>query len=389
MSQTKHISSKVALPKLFLWNDPTRYQEYPEALARAEKGRVYTRQEIEQELFDITPTLRFKKDGKPRGRKTDGIINAMGFERFGQRLCVNGLDLIRKTDKGFIVSDSGIELGQVYQNSSETGKWLHLLARHLLLREPRTRLLLGLMLNGWTLQVDVFNNFPKSRMSFTSPDKPGLDITSKGCQRFNMLLSEYAELALGPLWIAELSEHGLNQPFEWCGVRVDQPSVKDLSAALKKSFGLLFFIGLFRDNGQGWSVDTELMNQLLGNDVLESFGVVVGSHDHDKTTDKLFVEALNLTADNDGYIIVSALADKFGELCLTPAEDREEALDSFFRKAMYEDRLVIESYHAGQPRMGRGLFGDSNCRRLKIEYTPSARGTVIGIKTNNNLAEEQ
>ncbi len=51
MSQTKDTSSKVALPKLFLWNDPTRYQEFPEALSRAEEGRVYTRQEIEQELF--------------------------------------------------------------------------------------------------------------------------------------------------------------------------------------------------------------------------------------------------------------------------------------------------------------------------------------------------
>ena len=41
MNQMESTSSKVALPKLFLWNDPTRYQEYPEALARAEEGRVY------------------------------------------------------------------------------------------------------------------------------------------------------------------------------------------------------------------------------------------------------------------------------------------------------------------------------------------------------------
>ena len=381
-------SPRVALPKLFLWNDPTRYQEYPEALARAEKDRVYTRQEIERELFDITPTLTFKKDGKPRGRGTDGIVNAMGFTRFGQRLCINGLDFIRKTDKGFMVSDSGIELGQMYRNSSKADKWLHLLARNLLLREPRTRLLFGLMLNGWILQVDVFNKFPKSRMSFVSQDKPRLDITSKDCQQFNTLLSEYAELALGPIWIAELSEHGLNLPVKWCGIRVDQPSIKDLSSAIKKSFGLLFFIGLFRENGQGWFVDTDLVKQLLGNDVLESFGVSIGSHGHNKTTDELFVEALKLTTDDDGYTIVSVLADKFGELRQTPVEEREDALDSFFREAMYEDRLVIESYHTGQPRMGRGLFGDSNCRRLKIEFTPSAKGTVIDIKTNNNLAEE-
>ena len=272
MSQIKDTSSKVALPKLFLWNDQTRYQEYPEALARAEEGRVYTRQEIEQKLFDITPTLTFKKDGKPRGRGTDGIVNAMGFERFGQRLCVNGLDLIRKADNGFMVSEAGLELGNSYKSSAESDQWLHLLARNLLLREPRTRLLIGLMLKGWLLQVDVFNKFPKSQMSFIGPEKARLDITSKDCRQFNDLLAEHAELALGPLWIAELSEHGLSLPIEWCGIRVDQPSIKDLSSAIKKSFGLLFYIGIFSDEGNGWVVDTDHAGQLLGHDVLESFG---------------------------------------------------------------------------------------------------------------------
>lgn len=387
MSQIKDTSSNVALPKLFLWNDPTRYQEYPEALARAEEGRVYTRQEIEQELFDITPTLTFKKDGKPRGRGTDGIVNAMGFERFGQRLCVNGLDLIRKTDHGFVVSEAGLELGRTYKNSAESNQWLHLLARNLLLREPRTRLLIGLMHKGWLLQVDVFNKFPKSQMSFIGPEKVRLDITSKDCQQFNDMLFEYAELALGPLWIAELTEHGLTLPIEWCGIRVDQPSIKDLSSAIKKSFGLLFYIGIFSDEGNGWAFDTDHAGRLLGHDVLESFGVSAAGG-QGKSMDELFLEALRHTTDSEGYTIASALADKFGELCQTPVEERGEALDQFAREAMYNDRLVIKSYHTGQPRMGRGLFGDSNYRLLKIEFTPFARGTVIGIKTNNDLAEE-
>ena len=312
----------------------------------------------------------------------------MGFERFGQRLCVNGLDLIRKADNGFMVSEAGLELGNSYKSSAESDQWLHLLARNLLLREPRTRLLIGLMLKGWLLQVDVFNKFPKSQMSFIGPEKARLDITSKDCRQFNDLLAEHAELALGPLWIAELSEHGLSLPIEWCGIRVDQPSIKDLSSAIKKSFGLLFYIGIFSDEGNGWVVDTDHAGQLLGHDVLESFGVSA-SGGQGKSKDELFVEALRQTMDGEGYAIASALADKFGELCQTPVEERDEALDQFAREAMYDDRLVIESYHTGQPRMGRGLFGDSNCRRLKIEFTPSARGTVIGIKTNNNLAEEQ
>ena len=42
--------TRLALPKLFLWTEAARFQEYPAALARADEGRVYTRSEIEQEL---------------------------------------------------------------------------------------------------------------------------------------------------------------------------------------------------------------------------------------------------------------------------------------------------------------------------------------------------
>jgi len=57
-----------------------------------------------------------------------------------------------------------------------------------------------------------------------------------------------------------------------CGIRVDQPSIKDLSSAIKKSFGLLFYIGIFSDEGNGWAVDTDHVGRMLGHDVLESFG---------------------------------------------------------------------------------------------------------------------
>ena len=35
-------SVPLALPKLFLWSEPGRIQEYPEALSRAQAGRTYT-----------------------------------------------------------------------------------------------------------------------------------------------------------------------------------------------------------------------------------------------------------------------------------------------------------------------------------------------------------
>ena len=102
---------RIALPKLFLWSEPGRFQEYPEALSRAQAGRSYTRVEVERELFDIAPTLAFK-GGALRGRRTDGIINAQGLERSGERYRINGIDLLRKTKTGIIPTSAGLDLGR-------------------------------------------------------------------------------------------------------------------------------------------------------------------------------------------------------------------------------------------------------------------------------------
>lgn len=369
--------TKIALPKLFLWSEQTRYQEYPEALARAEAGRVYTRQEIERKLFDIRPTLTFKKDGKPRGRGVDGIVNAMGYERFGERLCVNGLDFIRKTDTGFLVSDSGLELGRLYQEAEDKSQWLNFLARQLLLREPRTRLLIGLILQGWVLKTAVSNRFPKGQMTLVNPDEEQLAITARGCQQFNTLLERHGEMALGPIWIEALQSEGLRFPVEWCGVRVDQPSVNYISSALRKSLGLLFYIGVFQGSDNAWRLAQARIVSQLGAEVLGSFGIDEVVETMKPSGDEVFCNALAANIDQEGYVIVRVLAEAFGNACHIPQAERDSALDHFIREAMYADRLTIVAAHAGQPRMGRGLFGDNNYRRIKIDFIPSKQKEVL------------
>lgn len=366
----KNDTIKVALPKLFLWSEQTRYQEYPEALSRAEAGRIYTRQEIERELFDIGPTLTFKRNGKPRGRGTDGIVNAMGYERLGQRLCVNGLDFIRKTDTGFIISDSGMKLGRLYRKADDKRQWLNVLARQLLLREPRTRLLIGLILHGWVLKTAVSNNFPNGQMTLVSPNDEQLEITARGCLQFNTLLDAYGEMALGPLWIEELRSEGLSFPVQWCGVRVDLPSVNYISSALRKSLGLLFYIGVFQGDDDAWTLDQARVVSQLGPDVLGSFGIDEVSETMKPSRDEVFLNALADSADEEGYVIVRVLAEAFGKACHISSEQWEFALDQFVREAMYEGRLTIVASHTGQLRMGRGLFGDNNYRRIKIDFIP-------------------
>ena len=49
---------------------------------------------------------------------------------------------------------------------------------------------------------------------------------------------------------------------------------------------------------------------------------------------------------------------------------------------MYHDQLRVLDRHPGQPRMGRGLFGEPGARRVRIEFTPIH-------KTTNVETEEQ
>jgi len=104
----------IALPKLFLWSEPSRFQEYPAAMARAEGGRVYSRLEVERELFDILPPWSTK--GNARGRRTDGIVNTYGLERSGARYRINGINLLRKQAGGLLPTEEGLELGRLYRD---------------------------------------------------------------------------------------------------------------------------------------------------------------------------------------------------------------------------------------------------------------------------------
>lgn len=44
---------KIGLAKLSLWNETERIQTYPEAFAKLEKGRIYTRRELAEKVSGL------------------------------------------------------------------------------------------------------------------------------------------------------------------------------------------------------------------------------------------------------------------------------------------------------------------------------------------------
>lgn len=358
---------KIALPKLFLWSEPSRFQEYAEALGRAEPGRGYTRVEIERELLDIVPTLRFQH-GAARGRRTDGLVNLYGLERSGDRWRLNGLGLLSRNGGRIAASGDGLRLGALYREDPQGAGWAEELARILALREPRSRLVLLLMCAGGELVAGFSDTDAASPIELNLGDGRALAIRWSGCDEFNDLLAQHGRQALGPFWTQTL---GLDPTAEvsWEGVVHGRPpSTNSLSTALRRSLGLFHHLDLFEGDQGRWTLDAGSLARRLGPEVAQSFGVSSEPPRAKLSDDAAFSRALADTVDVDGYVIVSRLANRFGELLDVPASERAVVLDSFVRGAMYHDRLRVLERHSGQPRMGRGLLGESHSRRVRLDF---------------------
>lgn len=361
-------SVRVALPKLFLWSEAARIQEYAKAASRAEPGRIYSRVDLERIVFDIAPTMAYRS-GAPRGKGTDGVINTYGLERSGARSRINGINLFERVDKGLRVTGEGIELGESFREAKADIQWVRVLARQLLRREPRTRLVMGLCLLGWQLGVEAPGGIPTGALSLSSPQGETFEVAQRNCEGFNTLLRDNGELALGPLWRADLESLGESGPIVWEGVHGGSPSTNDLPTALKKSLAVFFQIRAFDGGPSVWGTDAGGLADALAVEDLAELGFKDAAPKQ-LTDDAAFARALRDCADAEGFFIVSQLAERFGELLCVPDEDRAAALDSYVRMAMYHDQLRVLDRHPGQPRMGRGLLGESGARRVRVEYTP-------------------
>jgi len=364
---------RVALPKLFLWSEPGRFEEYPAALARAQEGRVYTRAELEREVFDWVPASQFP-NGAPRSRGTDGVGNCFGLTRGAARYCIGGINLFEQMRKGVRVTQEGLALGASYRNASKDSDWVRALARQLLSREPRTRLVTGLCLAGWQLGVKICGGVPRGPVCLLSPTGKRLEIACRSCEGFNQLLKDRAELALGPAWRKDLIAHGSKGRVIFEGINSRIPSTKDLTTALKRPLAVLFHLGALEGGPTLWRITSAGLADALGIDDLAPFGFEGQRTQAALTDDDAFVRALGDCADSDGYLVVSKLAERFGELLNTPIDDRALGLDRFVRGAMYHDRCRVLDRHRGQPRMGRGLFGESDSRRIRVDFSPMPIG---------------
>ena len=357
---------QIGLAKLFLWNEAERIQTWPEAFGNLEEGREYSRRELAEEVFGLV--YRSPKDGRPiRG---DLMGNCFGFAKVSEeKVVIHGVNAFRITGRDrYLPNREAIEIGEAYKKGDED-RWTVPLARQIARFEVRTRLMLYLLGKGGgclTFETPEFFALPTVRAKLVR-DGETVALFENNCAEFNNLLREHRAAALGPWWERELGDADcrVSPDFRYTGMLKGLPSTNNLNSNIKGGLFLMKYLGVLESRMDGWTVCNEKALVILGEEIARDF-VETETAGGDSSLANL-KQLVSRMRDNDGFVIASRLAKSWAAQNGVSANDAEEAFDRFMREQTWNGAVRITARHRGQPRHGRGLFGDDGARKIRIE----------------------
>jgi hypothetical protein len=358
---------KIGLAKLFLWSEAERIQTYPEAFVNLAPDRKYTKRMLATEVFNLV----YAQHDKSRPMRSDQIRNLIGLAQLSdEKVVIRGINLF-SVDNGkyFEAKDEAIELGQAYRSDKNGEAWSIHLARQIAKYEVRTRLLLYLIgIGGWRMIFPDVEFFSLPSLKTTlEKDRDIIPLFDNNSFAFNQLLQEHRFVALGPWWKAEIENLGyaIDDGFVFEGVRDELPATNKLNSNIKPGLFLMKYLGVIIQQSGGWSLSEEKAHQILGSAIADDFVC----KEYQAATDsplQILNEITKELEDNEGYIVVSRLAKEWAIRLKIPAYNSAQALDEFIREQLYEENIRILARNQGQPRHGRGLFGDDKARKVKL-----------------------
>jgi len=374
--------ARLGLNKLFLWSEAERFQTYPQAMARLTSGQMYSRRQVAEELMQLA-----YERGKDNPLRKSQIYNLFGFVQTGQdKLLIKGINLFRRVTPHGVHNVSGmgvweragdewaptkaaLRMGEAYREAPGDVRWQRLLAEQLARYEPRTRVLLYLLSHGHALCFEPPGYFAGSTQRAQLVGRNSYALFGERCAAFNHLLFDYVEVAVGPWWRAEFEAAGFNLADEITieGAKRRPPSTNSVNSALKTSLYVFYELGVLVGDGDAWTIDAdvfarnlsfELSRDLLGEEYIMPLDL------SDEWVRLAYM--VNELAGERGFIVASEAADRWGELTDLLPSERVIAFDALVRRGIFEGRVEVLDRHLGQPRMGRGLFGDDNMRLIRL-----------------------
>jgi len=366
MSEINDLVKRIGLSKLFLWMEAERIESYPEAFSKLKPDLVYTKKTLAADAIGLVAT----ESGKfVRG---DFLSNFWGLERASeQKILIRGINALQEATPGFYTpSHQLLEIGQAFaRKDKET--WLHEFARMVACYEIRTRLMLYLLGKGGRILSFPGGEFFGARSSHGILAGMGNEIPlfADSSRKFNELLQEYRWIALGSWWEKEISSRNLliDQDFRFEGLREINPPTNKLNTRLKVSLFLMKYLGILENRSSGWAIDPVQATSILGEVIAQDFVEV----EFDLSPLQRLREWQTILKDEVGFVTVSELVQRWKEYKKLPVPQAEIEFDTWMRQQIYHGRIRVQETHAGQPRLGRGLYGDETIRKIRFEILES------------------
>lgn len=349
----------ITLPQLVLWYDSTRIQTWPAVMAQVDVGAVYASTRAFGKKYC---TDRLTNSGHSAA---DNVSKHLpGLETKGSRLVLRGIGLLEKTNGGYRVSDYGKQLGEEYRGDPGGKEWVKTLGRLLLLREPRTRVLVKLLSeHGATLHFTEDEWWGGSIGRATIDFEDGHQVLPFN-DRQDKISNLRAPIEVHSWWaLGGWREHPLLDGAEDCefvGQAKERFSLHAVSVALRASCEVLQFLGVLHCQADRCWLDHDVAIDAFGTAVAEDFGWE--SSGQQKSLHEWLAQFANELRMDTGFIVASELRDRLRQQGFDNPDRDIAQLES-------EGGVVIEATDYGQSRHGVGLYDDPSKQLIRLRVS--------------------
>jgi hypothetical protein len=355
-------TASVALTQLVLWYDPTRIQTWPRLLVQVPGEEVFS------SMTDFTKRrISDRSLDEKHGAYIDLARGLPGLEATPRGFLLRGVGLFEKIGSAYRITPTGAELVASYRRDAKNNDWVVRLARLLVTREPRLRVLLKQLSQegsclvfkgaGWfqgTIE-DAQLVAPGEEPTFPFRDKP--DIRS-----LRAWLVEDTWWALGnwrhqPL-LADFTDA------RFVGQLKPDFTLDRIGLRIRPAFEVLVYLGIVRHMGSEAWLDRDSAAEVLGDAVAADFGwKKTAALDSLSPIQVLSSEVERLRLDT-GFVVASELREALHQRGFS---NPDKAIADFIRDGL----ATIEGQDYGQERHGRGLYGDPTKQLIRLRVQPS------------------
>jgi hypothetical protein len=290
--------------------------------------------------------------------------NMPGLERKRDRLVLRGIGLLERVKGGYRMSEAGKELAAAYRHDAGGKDWIRLLARLLIMRDPRTRTLVRLLSephaalyftedDWWAGSVRRATiNFADGRQltPFSESDHPLPNLRSAICERSWWALGDWRSHDL----LAGVTD------CRFVGQLKDDYSLHDISLAIRASMEVLLHLGVISHQSDRCWLDHDAAITAFGAVLAEDFGWT--STGRNKSLRDWVAHYANELRQDTGFIVASELRDRLRHQGFENPDREIAQLES-------EGRVTIEATDYGQSRHGAGLYDDPSKQLIKLRVS--------------------